>query len=134
MEKYASHAAIAIRSCPSSSVDVAREEALRLHGLGPQVVAVTLGAGGAIVLSGDRVVYAPAAPADVVDTLGAGDAFIARLLVGLVDDEPLADLARAATSYASHSCTSSGAFGYPTATQENTPRLDPIQHGGVESR
>ncbi len=134
VEAYAPLAAVAIRSCPSSSVDVAAKEARRLRELGPRVVAVTLGPGGAVVLSGDHLVHAPAADASVVDTLGAGDAFIGRLLAGLVAGEPLAHLAHAATAYASAACTSFGAFGYPTATQDSSAQLDPIQHGGVEPR
>ncbi len=80
------------------------------------------------------MVHAPAAVATVVDTLGAGDAFIARLLVGLVSGEPLTQLVAAATAYASSTCASFGAFGYATATQDNNAPLDPIQHGGVDQR
>jgi hypothetical protein len=50
----------------------------------------------------------------VVDTLGAGDAFIARLLLGLIQDEPTAELVTAATAYATASCASFGAFGHAT--------------------
>jgi fructoselysine 6-kinase len=67
-----------------------------------------------------------------VDTLGAGDAFIARLLVGLAADEPLRTLVEAATAYATTTCSSFGAFGYPTSAQDGTARPDPIQHGGVD--
>jgi len=43
-------------------------------------VVVTLGADGALWSDGERVLRAPAAAADVVDTTGAGDAFAAGLL------------------------------------------------------
>lgn len=55
--------------------DAARALALR-HA----VVAVSLGAEGALWASGDVLVHRPAHPADVVDTTGAGDAFAAGLL------------------------------------------------------
>jgi sugar/nucleoside kinase (ribokinase family) len=45
-----------------------------------RVVAVTLGAEGALWASGDVLVHRPAHPTDVVDTTGAGDAFAAGLL------------------------------------------------------
>jgi len=41
---------------------------------------VTLGAHGALWSDGERVLRGPAAPADAVDTTGAGDAFAAGLL------------------------------------------------------
>lgn len=158
IEKHARHADVAIRSLPATDVTTARTEARRLADLGPRIVAVTLGPGGAVVLHGDRWVHAPAPAADVVDTLGAGDAFIARLLTGLVADTPLDELVRLATAYASASCTAFGAFGYPTpdvgphpgaapgqgsttlapaggpAAADRTTPLDPIQHGGVDQR
>jgi sugar/nucleoside kinase (ribokinase family) len=67
------------------------------------VVAVSLGAAGALWASGEMLVHRPAHAADVVDTTGAGDAFAAGLLaVWLADPtgEPAdaldAGLARAA--------------------------------------
>ena len=44
------------------------------------VVAVSLGADGALWASGDLLVHRPAHPTEVVDTTGAGDAFAAGLL------------------------------------------------------
>jgi sugar/nucleoside kinase (ribokinase family) len=44
------------------------------------IVAVSLGADGALWASGDALVHRPAHPTDVVDTTGAGDAFAAGLL------------------------------------------------------
>jgi sugar/nucleoside kinase (ribokinase family) len=97
------------------------------------VVAVTLGAQGAVIVAAasgntgnigntgnsarsggaeDVVAWASAGPVTVVDTLGAGDAFIARLLVGLARGEDVHAIATAATAYASYACTSYGAFGH----------------------
>lgn len=45
-----------------------------------RVVAVSLGADGALWASGDVLVHRPAHPTEVVDTTGAGDAFAAGLL------------------------------------------------------
>lgn len=44
------------------------------------VVAVTLGADGALWATGDALVHRPAHPTEVLDTTGAGDAFTAGLL------------------------------------------------------
>jgi fructoselysine 6-kinase len=129
--EYAPHVDIAIRSLPLSSVVSGIEEARRIHALGPELVAVTMGAGGAVVLLGDQVIHAPAPTTAVVDTLGAGDAFIARLLTGLIDDAPLPPLLRDATAYASHTCTTFGAFGHEAPLPGLTPTLNPI-HKGVD--
>ncbi|MEV6151819.1 PfkB family carbohydrate kinase [Nonomuraea sp. NPDC052129] len=132
VEEHARHAGIAILSSPSGSRDEALALARRVRALGPATVAVTLGAHGAVLVSGaagageaagdsaagvlggsrDVVAWGAAEPVAVVDTLGAGDAFIARLLVGLARGEDLPALAVAATAYASHACTSYGAFGH----------------------
>jgi fructokinase len=50
---------------------------------GPVFVAVTLGRDGALGYIGDDEIRQPAAPADVADTVGAGDSFMAALVAGL---------------------------------------------------
>ena len=55
---------------------------------GPSLVIVTLGAVGAVGISGDAVVSVPGVRVDVADTVGAGDAFMSALLARL-DDERL---------------------------------------------
>jgi fructokinase len=53
----------------------APEAARALREQGPAAVLLTLGAEGALVIGDDRDVAVPAPPVDVVDTIGAGDAF-----------------------------------------------------------
>ena len=81
---------IAIRSLPCATREDAAAEAHRIQALGPDLVAVTMGAGGAVALHEGQLFHAPAPPTTVVDTLGAGDAFIARLITGLIAEAPLA--------------------------------------------
>ncbi|MFY9921708.1 MAG: carbohydrate kinase [Mycobacterium sp.] len=50
-------------------------------GLGPAIVAVTMGEHGALAVCADGVARVAAPPVDVVDTVGAGDAF----MTGLID-------------------------------------------------
>ena len=73
-------------------------------------------------------------PGPIVDTLGAGDAFIARLLVGLASAEPLDPLVRNATRYATASCSSYGAFGHRTPLHGHAAELDPIRNGRLDLR
>lgn len=59
--------------------------ARRWHGLGPDVVVITLGPDGALALSdGAGLIHRPGRPVEVVDTVGAGDSFWAGLLAGLL--------------------------------------------------
>jgi fructokinase len=53
-------------------------------GLGPAIVVVTLGAGGAFALAASGRVECAAATVDVVDTVGAGDTFMGSLVDGLI--------------------------------------------------
>ncbi len=68
------------------AVGGAREAAAALAALGPEMVLITLGADGALILSEGDPVHIPAPAVEVVDTTGAGDAccgaFAARLASG----------------------------------------------------
>jgi fructokinase len=65
---------------PGEPVEVV---ARRWRAFGPSVVVVTLGGGGVYALGPAGACAAPAEPVDVVDTVGAGDAFTAGLLAFL---------------------------------------------------
>jgi fructokinase len=58
-------------------------------GLGPRIVAVTLGPDGAIAGSGSARVGAPGIAVDVADTVGAGDSFGAAFVAALLDSGAL---------------------------------------------
>jgi fructokinase len=66
----------------------------RILALGPRLVVITMGAGGAVAASADGHTQVPAVPVTVVDTVGAGDSFGAALLAAL-DDHDALDLERA---------------------------------------
>ncbi|MBE2274783.1 MAG: ribokinase [Rhodobacteraceae bacterium] len=73
---------------------------------------VTRGSEGALLLGATGVFEAKIEPVDAVDTLGAGDTFIAGVLVGLLQGyDPATILARAATA-AAETCLMQGAFGH----------------------
>ncbi len=115
IEALAAHVAIAEISL--SDMDDAAVEAwlVRIHQLGPRLVLATRGEAGAVLYDGTRFHYQPAVPAQVIDTLGAGDAFTARYLVGTLRHEaPEVSLAEAA-ALASEACAAYGAFGHGTA-------------------
>jgi fructoselysine 6-kinase len=120
VEAYAPYVDVAVLSAPGDCTDPAGLAA-RVAALGPRTVAVTQGAHGATLLVDGRTLQAPAGPGQVVDTLGAGDAFIARLLVGLVRGERPDELLRAATRYATATCADHGAFGHQSPLPAGFP-------------
>lgn len=61
----------------------------RVLGLGPRLVAITMGTLGAVAASREGQARVPAVPISVVDTVGAGDIFGAALLAALVDRNAL---------------------------------------------
>jgi fructokinase len=70
--------------------EAAGEVARRWQRLGPDLVVITLGAGGAFGLGrGGAEVTVPAVPVAVQDTIGAGDAFSAGLLDAMADEHLL---------------------------------------------
>ncbi len=89
---------------------------------GPALVVVTLGSAGALALTQAQQVRVAAPQVTVVDTVGAGDAFMAALLVGLyrsgktsreqlnlLDLERLSSLLSFAAKVAALTCTRAGA-------------------------
>jgi ribokinase len=66
-------------------------------GLGVSVSIVTLGARGALLVTGDGGLHVPARRVRVVDTTAAGDAFVGGLSVALLDGFDLAEAVRYAT-------------------------------------
>lgn len=79
--------------------------------LKPEFLVVTLAERGAVMLHGDDAFYeTPGVRVDVVDTVGAGDAFTARLVVGLLEDgEPPAGALHAAAQLGSWVASQAGA-------------------------
>ena len=96
---------------------------------GPTFVLATRGAGGALLFDGRRTYRQPALATRVVDTLGAGDAFIARTLVGLVGGEPIPETLHAAAELAARTCSDVGAFdrGVPIGGAASTPVGPPVR-------
>ena len=74
------------------------------------LVALTRGAAGALLVSATEVIDQPGIPTLVRDTVGAGDSFTAALVVGLLRGEPLSTLARVACETAAAVCAHEGAL------------------------
>ncbi|MET0928933.1 MAG: ribokinase [Aeromicrobium sp.] len=108
------HEASELLGEPVADPDDVRRLAGRLLALCRSAV-VTLGADGAVLVTADEVVQVDSpSPHRVVDTTGAGDAFVGVLAAGLATGLSLPDCAVAAAAAGSLSVESAGAgSGYP---------------------
>jgi len=66
-----------------------REQMQRLYGQGPELVTATLGETGSLVYDGKDFTPHGITSCPVVDTMGAGDSYIAGFLFGLLNREPI---------------------------------------------
>ncbi|MDB5666772.1 PfkB family carbohydrate kinase [Cypionkella sp.] len=115
-----------------SGGDLSHDEALaiaaELRDCGARWVLVTRGSEGAILLGAEGLFEVAASPADLVDTLGAGDTFIARTLFGLIAGETPHALLSAAAVAAAETCRYFGAVGHgaPIKLSGVVPELQTI--------
>jgi ribokinase len=86
----------------------AEAAARRLQDMGAKRIALTLGARGALALD-DECVFVPARKVEVVDTVGAGDAFCGALVTGLSEGFDFTEAVKFASAAAGLACTRIGA-------------------------
>ncbi|MFG2820136.1 carbohydrate kinase [Kitasatospora sp. NPDC048365] len=93
-----------------------RESAARWLASGPRTVIVTRGGEGAFALTAEGEVRAAAVPVEVVDTVGAGDSFMAAVLDALADGAEVGTALAAASAAAAVTVSRAGA-NPPTAEE-----------------
>jgi ribokinase len=92
-------------------VDGALAAARDLLALGPRSVVVTVGKDGAVFSDGESTEHLPTPRVDVVDTTGAGDAFVGALAASLARDYSLEDAVAYAVRAGAAAVTKEGAQG-----------------------
>ena len=81
--------------------------------LGPSIIAITHGAEGSTIITKGEKFFAPSYKVDVVDTTGAGDAYAAGLVTGLLTNIPLEEIPYFANAVAAVKITRKGAMNIP---------------------
>ena len=111
------------RTCPYltfaffSGSDMSEEECERfakhVHELGTRIVGITRGSKGAIFYDGEKFYHQGIKKVDAVDTMGAGDSFIAGFLTAYGDGRSMEAALDYAAERSALTCTIRGGFGHP---------------------
>jgi fructoselysine 6-kinase len=107
--ELAPHLDVAFLSAPGAGDAEAAELATRTVAAGAAAAVVTRGRHGSLAFSGEIHHQAPV-PVTVVDTLGAGDAYISACISALVEGSPLVAALELGASAAARACTHYGAW------------------------
>lgn len=91
----------------------------KAHELGTEVVGVTLGGEGALFSWQGKRYRQGIVPVEVVDTMGAGDSFIAGFLTHFLATRDMEGALAKAAEHAAETCKTYGAFGYPKELEQN---------------
>ena len=91
-----------------NSLSDIRDAALKYVDMGVQIVAVSLGAEGAMITDGVKTLFAPRVNIEVKGTVGAGDAMVAGLAAGFMADYELEEVFRMGVACASTRCVTEG--------------------------
>jgi len=103
-----------LKPCKAAAREITGETdyekmAAKLLALGPKIVAVTMGAEGSLLASANAMDHVPAFGVNVIDSTGAGDAFMGGLSFGLLQGWDLSNSGLFANACAAICCTKVGA-------------------------
>ncbi|HTV58583.1 MAG TPA: carbohydrate kinase family protein [Verrucomicrobiae bacterium] len=103
-----------LKPCKAAAREMTGEDqyekiAAKLLRLGPKVVAITMGTDGCLIATREKSAHVPAFKVDVVDTTGAGDAFMGGLSYGLLQGWEIERVGMFANACAALCCTKVGA-------------------------
>lgn len=113
IQKNAPFVDIAFLSSPDTELDENRDFLVWITSLGPEIVLITGGEQGALLYDGQYFIHQPVVQINnLIDTLGAGDAFAARFLVEYLNKTPLTKSLECAAISAAETCGYLGGFGH----------------------
>jgi ribokinase len=105
------HEAAFLLGSKVEGVEGALSAAPELLSLGPRSVVITVGEAGAVFASGESIEHLPAPKVEVVDTTGAGDAFVGALATQLAREATLEEAVAYAVRAGAAAVTKEGAQG-----------------------
>ena len=112
MARLAPFVDIAFVSFANQSDDACLDALRAIAAMGPRAAVMTRGDQGAVALVDDKFYRQAIVPTKVVDTLGAGDAFIAGFLRAFIAEETVSECLRLGAETAAQTCRSLGGFGH----------------------
>ncbi len=89
-----------------------RKEMKKFHSYGLKIVIVTFGEKGSMAYDGNDFIEYGIIPVDVVDTMGAGDSYIAGFLNGVLNNKPILECMEEGARAASETISYNGAWEY----------------------
>ncbi|OUJ14812.1 PfkB family carbohydrate kinase [Acetobacter sp. DsW_063] len=95
----------------------------QIHSMGAPMVCVTQGERGAAFSTGTKIIRQGIVKANLVDTMGAGDAFIAAFLASRIEGASIEDALPQAAAFAAKACGWAGAFEHPHPGGERRLRI-----------
>ncbi|BCJ98910.1 fructoselysine 6-kinase [Anaerocolumna chitinilytica] len=93
-----------------SETEELREKMIEIYKKGPELVIATLGERGSIVYDGTEFVRFGIIPCNVVDTMGAGDSYIAGFLKGILEEKTIEECMKMGASNSSITLEYRGAW------------------------
>jgi len=108
------HITDVLKPCKAAAKELTGESdydriASKLLGMGPKLVAITMGSDGCIIATKNQTAHIPSYNVSVVDTTGAGDAFMGGLSYGLLQGWDHQHVGQFANACAALCCTKVGA-------------------------
>jgi len=100
---------ISFFSVPENEYREAEDLVKRMYEKGPKMVIATAGSQGSYCFNGS-IIFEPAVPVDVVDTLGAGDSYIGTFLAHFLKGKNIHTCMKNASLAAAKTCTQFGAW------------------------
>lgn len=122
LDKICPYTDLALCSCDSMSLEKRKALAVKLYQKGMNVVLLTSGSVGPLVYNGSGFVQGAVEYVKPVDTMGAGDSFLAAFMVSLLKqgwkknstptESMLQEALKQGALYAAQNCLIEGGFGY----------------------
>ncbi len=100
---------VMVRLCGLDSAPPVHQLRALCERFGLRLAALTRGAGGSLLVTSAEVWECAAPSTEIADTVGAGDAFTAALLVGILAGRSLDEVNRRANAVAAYVCSQPGA-------------------------